>query len=517
MDDYKGLERTGSQLLKTAVLSEADRGSIEEAIRRARTKQLQSMGGAFGSKEYAENLLSVASKYKGSALGVQALYEAFNSLKSKRDPELFEVGEAFLDQHADSGNAKEVASSMAMLALSTASFDRAARYLTRFAEKYPKEKESLEFKKTAAMLFERQADFKKARQAYLNLGDREGVARMDLALNDWTALEASSVDSGSPNANYWRALAIWRQRRQQDALSLLKSLAAQGASRPDQSGHARFLLSQMALDRFRGIKMKSAEDQAALAEKVKAFQALSSELQELIKSGTGKWPIAALYLLGQTHYDLGRFIADSPLPPGLSEADKKAYMTELSNQAGSYLSEAEKVFSKCVDAAQGNDVFTRYVDGCRARGRKLIKEEDDVAHVKSKNAGVEPAKAKAIRAKLIENSKDVNLLLELGEIYMAGDQPQTAMGIFARVLEIEPENARAIASIGVASMSVDELDSAYGSFKQALKINPKESTALWNLAGLYKQFGFTNKLAAMRGQMSGLQAPKLLHPWSRGL
>lgn len=514
LDDYKGLQKTGEQLVKTAGLSEADRNMIRDSVRRAQTKQLQSLAGDFGTKEYAENLLSVASKYKGSSLGVQALYEAFTSLKTKKDPELFDVGEALLDQHADSQYAKEVASQMATLALSTASFDRAARYLARFADKYPQEKEARDFRKTAATLFERQGDFKKARAQYEKLGDGLSVARMDLAVNDWARLEQSSVASGAPEGRYWKALAVWRQRRYQDAAPLLRALAADGSAPADQSGHAKFLLAQLALERFRSIQMKSAEDQQSLLEKVKAFQVLAAELEKLVKTGTGRWPIAALYLLGQTHYDLGRFIADSPLPAGLSANDKKAYIGELNKQAGSYISEADKVFGKCIEAAQSSDIFTRYVNGCRGKGRRIVKEEDDLAKPQAKSAGGEPPKARNIRKALIDNSKDISLLLDLGETYVRADQPQTAAGIFSRILEIEPGNSRALASIGVAAMATNEFDSAFDWFKKALDSNPRDATALWNLAELYKEFGFTQKYNSTRAKAKGLPTPKLLRPAS---
>ena len=208
LDDYKGLQTAGNQLISTAGLTNEDKQTIRDAVKRAQTKQLQTVAGDFGTKEYAENLISVANRYKGSALGVQALYEAFQSLKSKKDPELFDIGEALLDQHADSQYAKEVSSTMATLSLSTASYDRAAKYLSRFAEKYPNEAESKSFRDTSAVLFERQGDLKKARAAYLKIGDRAAVARIDLALADWPRLEQSSLEAKIAESQYWHALAV---------------------------------------------------------------------------------------------------------------------------------------------------------------------------------------------------------------------------------------------------------------------------------------------------------------------
>ena len=517
LDDYKGLQAAGAQLITTAGLTPADKGMIQDAVRRAQTKQLQNVAGDFGTKAYAENLISVANKYKGSALGVQALYEAFQSLKSKKDPELFDIGEALLDQHSDSQYAKEISSTMATLALTTASYDRAAKYLSRFAEKYPNEPESKGFRETSAVLFERQGDLPKARAAYLKIGNKAAVARMDLLMGAWPALEQSSVEANIPESQYWHALAVWRQGRYNDATKLLHELAASKSVPSDQSGHARYLLAQLALERFRSVQMKSSEDAAALGEKVKLFQALSTELQGIVTSGAGKWSIAALYLLGQTHYDLGQFIANSPLPGGLSDADKAAYIGALKKQAENYLDEAGKVFAKCIETAETNDVFTRYVDGCRAQGRKLVKEDEDASKTTPSMATNEPPRAKEIRKKLFENASNVNLLFDLGDVYVRADQPRTAAGIYARILEVDSGNARATASIGVTSMILNEPDTAFDSFKKALKEQNADATALYNLAGLYKQYGFMNKFKAEKAKLSGIARPSLLAPSSRGI
>jgi outer membrane protein assembly factor BamD (BamD/ComL family) len=137
LDDFKGLIDAAKQLEKTRGLADDDRKAIRDLSRRAQLKDLQIAAGDFGSKEYAENLKNLASKYKDSSMGSAALYEAFTSLRSKRDPELYDVGEALLEKHSDSAFTKEVVSSMAQTALITADFERAARYLSRFSDKYP--------------------------------------------------------------------------------------------------------------------------------------------------------------------------------------------------------------------------------------------------------------------------------------------------------------------------------------------------------------------------------------------
>jgi TolA-binding protein len=514
LDDNKGLENAASQLGKTPGLAAEDKQALAAFIRKAQTKQLQAIGGDFGSKEYAANLLSVASKYKGSTLGVQALYEAFSSMKSNRNPEVFDVGDALLEQHADSQYAKEVSSTLAQLALSTASYDRAARYLAHFADKYPSDKESTGFRKTAATLYDRQGDYKQARIQYGKLGDNDSVSRMDFALSDWAALEKSSQAPGVLQSTYWHALALWRQKREADAVPLLKQLASKRGGSADQAGHAKFLLIQLDLERFRAIQMKRAEDQAALVAKVENFNALSKNLQQLIQTGSGKWPIAALYLLGQSDYELSRFIADSPMPKGLSKADESAYIAALGQQANVYGGEAKKAFAKCTEAAEAGNVFTRYVEGCRAGGTRLIREEDDLAPGLSSQPELQLPRIAAIRRELFKGS-DIKLLFELGDIYLRSGRSQVAASIYSRILELESGNARALGSQGVAQLQLGQNDAAYQSFNVALEKNSTEAVALYNLASLERHFQFMKNLGALQKKLASVPRPAVVYNWPK--
>ena len=513
LDDNKGLESAGSRLLNTPGLGADDKQALADMIRKAQTKQLQALGGQFGSKEYVGNLLSVASKHKGSALGVNALYEAFVSMRSNRNPELFDVGDDLLEQHADSQYAKEVSSSLAQLALQTASYDRAGKYLAGFADRYPKDKESTGFRKTSAVLYERQGEFKIARDIYVKLNDAESVARMDFSLGDWVALERSSQAAGVSDGAYWRALAVWRQKRMADALPLVKQLASRRDIPRDQAGHANFLLIQLDLEKFKNIQMKKADDQAALVAKVQSFNALSKSLQQLIQSGAGKWPIAALYLLGQSDFDMARFISDSPVPAGLSKADSAAYIAALGDQAKVYSGEAKKAFAKCIDAAEQSNVFTRYVQGCRSAGQQLIKEDDDQKPAAKNQPQPQIPRIAAIRKELFVKGSDVNLLIELGDLYLRSGRSQIAYSIYARVLEIDSNNSRALASQGVAQLQLGQYDLAFATFIAAMEKNKTEPVAIFNLAGLYRYFQFNKSLAVLRPKLQGLKRPSATYTW----
>ena len=515
LDDFKGLITAAKQLEKTRGLSADDRQAIRDLSRRAQLKDLQIAAGNFGSKEYAENLKNLASKYSDSSMGSAALYEAFTSLRSKRDPEMYDVGEALLEKHSDSTFTKEVVSSMAQIALLTADFERAARYLSRFSDKYPTEKESKDWKKSAAQIYEWMGDFKESKRLYFALGDMEAVARSEYLAGEWVLLEKSSARLNSDVGAYWNALALWRQGRQAEALPKLKQIASSGDL--ERSSHARFLLAQRALESFRAIRMRDGADQAALLNKIKSFQSLSAELNGIAKLGAGRWTIAALYLLGQANFELGKFIADSPLPAGLRQNEQSIYRRELGKQAKQYIDGANSVFSQCMETAERFEVFTRYVQGCQEKGRKLVKEEADTIQVGNQKKFSPPKSARSLRTKLYDTPRDTSVLKELANAYIQDGQYWVAMTIFNRILEIDEKSAAAMAGLGLSRMYVNDLDTAADWLKKAMKADASDAVAVWNLSGLYNEFGFKKRVKQLERKRRAVPKPKVLHPMARKL
>ncbi|MDX9731483.1 MAG: hypothetical protein RBT63_06910, partial [Bdellovibrionales bacterium] len=513
MDDFKGLIAAAKGLERTRGLSNDDRSAIRELSRRAQLKDIQTAAGSFGSKEYADNLKNLASKYKDSSLGSAALYEAFTSLRSKRDPELYNVGEALLEKHSDSTYTKEVVSSMAQTALLTADFERAARYLSRFSERYPNETESKQWRSNAAQIYEWLGDFKEAKRLYALLGDSEAIARCDFLSGDWAQLERSSTKIGRNLGMYYYALSLWRQGRQGEAMPRLREIAS--TDDLDRSAHARFLIAQRELEGFRAIRMKDGTDQAALMNKIKSFQALSSELNAIIKVGAGKWTIASLYLLGQVNFELGRFIAESPLPGGLQANEVKIYRDELSKQSKQYRDAASKTFVQCLQTAERFEVFTRYVQGCRDQGKTVVKEEADTIKVDNRKKFSPPAVARSLRTKLYDSPRDTKVLNDLAYAYMNDGQYWAAMAIYNRILEIEETNGSAMAGIGVGRLYLNDLDTAAEWFRKALKATPGDPTALWNFSGLYNEFGFKARVKQLSTRRAPASKPRLLHPMAR--
>lgn len=516
MDDYQGLARAGGRYSKLSGLKESDRENIRATVKAAQLKQVQAKAGEFGTKEYAQNLKNIAQQNKGTSLGDQALYEAFISLKSKRDAQTYEVGEQLLESHGDSQYAKEVAASMAQMAMTTADFERAARYFESFAVKYPKEKEASAWLQNSANIYQWLGEYGKARGLYQRLGDSDAAATMDLLANDWPSLAISARAVKGLKSQYWQALALVRQGQMTQATPLLQQIASRkpGVEERDMIAHASYLLSTETLTKFRSIRMANATDQQALQQKIELYQALMAQLKKVIQLQSGRWTIAALYGMGQANFSLAEFVANSPAPAGLTAQQKSEYTSEVKKQASGYYAEAGKFFGQCLSTAEEFEILTRFVDGCLARGKKEINEVDDT-WMQAKTSRTKPAAAAGLRLKLYDQPRNTETLHALAKAYLdSGDYAMSA-AIFRRILEIAPSNSRAQAGLGLAYLYMNDLDHGYDEMKKALKMNTSEPVALWNIAGLMNEFKFQKKRSAAIKKAKAVSKPALLHPFAQ--
>ena len=514
-DDNVGLSKVGPQLLSVASLNDGDRGQIREAIHSAQRKQLQAVAGEFGTKEYIQKLRSIASLQKGTELGDQALAEAFEALKSKRDMTAYSVGEELVTRFSDSNYTKNVVASMAQMAMTTADFGRAASFFETYAKKYPKEKESHDWLKSAADIREWLGDYDGSRNDRIKLGEAEAAARMDFLGSNWASLEKTSTRVNGLMATYWGALAHYRQGHADQANSLLTKVAhshGANAEERDAVAHASFLLSSRSLQNFKAIKMKDANDAQALKNKVAGYKTLETELQSVAAMGSGRWTIAALYGLGQANHEIANFMLSAPVPAGLTPDQMKEYKAAIDGQANPFAAKSKKYFDTCLSTAEKFEVFTRFVNGCLGRGKEEVNEAED-SKIQTKAANTDPPGAVNIRLKLFDKPRDTGMLQTLAETYMRAGDYAMANAVLSRSLEVDPENAKTIASLGVTYLYMNELDRAHDELKKALDKNASEPTAVWHMAALYHEFSFNKKYSSLHARALKTGKPNLVHPF----
>ena len=522
-EDYEGLIKAGKELIANNRLRNSQfKADISEIIKQAEYRKIQDQVGDPKSRDYAKKLLGFAAKYQGSALGDQALYEAFESLKNKKDPQAYEPGEQLLIKHADSKYAKEVVGQMGQMALKTADYRRAAKYFETFARKYPKDPSSAELLKNASSMREMMGDFKEAAEDYRDLGNIEIAAKQYVLAQDWTrvAQTLSARPRGGMKSNYWMGLALYRQGQREPSKTYFeKAFRSPTSSTEDKTmaAHSLYLRAGIDLKEYQAIQLGSGDEAQLVKAKQGKLTVLSNQFNQVISYGNGRWTIAALYELGRANEEFAQFLTNASMPAGLNAAQQGQYKQLIGQQVNQYRGKAKGFFKACVDNAEKFEIFTGFVKGCQSQGTTQVDEAVE-ERLSARASDAAPSEAGAIRKKLFDSPRDVGLLMELAQSYLRSRDYATARLIISRVLEIKPNDAKAEGVLGITLMFINDLDAAADTFKTALKHNRSEAAAVYGLASLYRQFGFTQKLNQIQSRLKSVSKPTgVIHPWMSAL
>lgn len=520
-EDINGLIRAGKKLIANKnIRNRRFKNEISGIIKQAEYRKIQKSAGDPRGKNYTKKLLGFASKYKGSSLGDQALYEAFITLKAKKDPAAYDPGEQLLAKHGDSKYAKDVVGQMGRMALRSADYRRAATYFEIYAKKYPKDPTSKGLIKSAAEMRELLGDVDEAASNYRSLGGgyTTAVAKQFALSQDWSRLGTTlaSTGAGSLKSAYWLGLSLYRQGQVSQAkpyFSKASRMRPRGREEKSMAAHALYLLTAETLGDFRAIQLGSGDESKLVQVKSKKLAALEKQFAKVIRFGDGRWTIAGLYQLGQVNREFANFIEGASIPAGLNAAQKKQYQQLIKQQKRTYSKKAKSYFKSCVKNAEKYEVFTRFAKGCQDPSGDLINESDEEM-ILAKASDSIPAGSTKIRQTLIDRPKDIKLLMKLAKGYMGAQDYPFARAIYNRVLEIKPRYAPAKANMGLALLSMNDFDGASTHFKSAIKSNPKERVALWGLAAMYKEFNFKRKYKTMLSRAKRAGRPgRIQHPW----
>ena len=102
---------------------------------------------------------------------------------------------------------------------------------------------------------------------------------------------------------------------------------------------------------------------------------------------------------------------------------------------------------------------------------------------------VDPAEFREREARfksmLSSNAKDLNALIQLGNLYYDDSKFQEAVDYYGKALEIDPQNADVRTDRGTCYWSLGQADAAIGEFQKALQVNPSQAQTLFNLGIVY--------------------------------
>jgi tetratricopeptide (TPR) repeat protein len=522
-EDYEGMIAAGKELIANRRITNAQfKQDVGEIIKQAEFRKIQDQVGDPRSRDYAKKLLSFASKYRGSALGDQALYEAFVTLKNRKDPAAYEPGEQLLEKHSDSKYAKEVVAQMGQMAGNTADYRRAAKYFETFARKYPEDPSSQGLLKSAANMRELMGDFKEAAEIYRDLRNYEESARQYILARDWQ--RASQTLSARPpstlRGNYWMGLSLFRLGQIEPSRTWFQRALTNSASTFEEktmAAHSLYLIAAIDLRKYQALQLGSGDEGALTKAKSEQLNRLSTVFNQVINYGNGTWTIASLYELGRANDEFAQFLSNASIPAGLSADQQQQFRQLIAQQVSQFRNKAKGFFKSCVENAEKFEVFTSFVKGCQSYGQLQV---DESSEERTNNRAVEraPAEARSIRAKLFDSPRNTDFLMELGLVYMQARDFAMARLIFSRVLEIKPNFGPAEAWIGVALMSMNDYEAAATQFKKVLRSDSNSALAVYGLAALYKQYGFNGRFNQMQSRLRSVSKPTgPVHPWMLAL
>ncbi|MGE0526369.1 MAG: tetratricopeptide repeat protein, partial [Bdellovibrionales bacterium] len=509
-DDLKGLVKRGQQLLALPLESQV-KSKVQEVIQASQLKRVRSLAGEFATRTYAKEFLKFANQSGRSELGESALLEAFVSLKAGQDPAALKIGSQFINQYGDSDKAKTVLSHMIQLALAMADFDKAATYLAAYSQKYPNDESSSKFALTAAQFFEATGDVDRAAQVYAATGDSVRAADIYFKSQKWTELQKISPKVPGKKGLYYQGLALYRSGDKAGGLKLLeRAFTAEGSDEEKEyTAHAGYLLALNMYGKFLQTASRGLSAITDIKAKAAALAETDKILWRTIELGVGPWVIAALQMQAVMSYQFANFLRKGPAPKPLTA---EQYNQLVKAQIETYVKNAQTAFGRCVSVAEEANVFSEFIESCRGKKLALVNESGGGAGAMRRPAS-KASVAPQLHAKLLKDSQNISLLNELAQSYLrAGDYPQ-ANAIYRRILEVKPDDAEALASIGVVHLYMGSWENAYDYFEQAQKHEPKNATAQYGKAALFKRFGYKDKfeeaarLARQYGRPSGAMHP----------
>ncbi len=91
----------------------------------------------------------------------------------------------------------------------------------------------------------------------------------------------------------------------------------------------------------------------------------------------------------------------------------------------------------------------------------------------------------ALKAMLASNPKDLNTLVQLGNLYYDSARFQQAIEYYQKALQIDPKNPNVQTDLGTSYWNINQADPAIAAFQKSLAVDPGHAQTLYNLGVVY--------------------------------
>jgi tetratricopeptide (TPR) repeat protein/thioredoxin-like negative regulator of GroEL len=493
-DNLEELTTVGGWLVADTRIREDVRKELSEIVSKAAQRQVEEVT-ASDSDDREQQLLALAKSHKGSEVGEEAFYNTLLLARSNGELERFyELGDQFLADYPSSQRRTNVLGALAGVASDSAAFKQEAKYMAAAFAADPQGKDSADRLYSAASIHAVLGDPAVASEIS-KLSDR-GSSKVDdllvllarsghVSLLD-QVLNASPINT--PTAGFFRGYSAFAHG---DYAGASAALSRKSATSADLSGRAKFLLGEIAYAEFKAAGTKGGELAENVDRNVKALANVDRAFKPVIEGGDARWAMAGLARVADANMKFAAVLREIELPASLSDADKQALKGALEGQAAAAEKRGGELRGACAKQAKKAEIFSEAAKSCLL-GQPLADTITMYRDVRATTSG-EPAGAAAFQKALLKNSRDVDAMTKLAQLYLTAGDAGVALLLLERAEQVGTHRGAVQNLLGLTHYQLDDAQGAAEAFKAAVAAEPSDPHWHLNLAAHCAAFGHMDR------------------------
>jgi tetratricopeptide (TPR) repeat protein len=540
LEDYDGMIRYGKTMLTSGKIRDLKlRREIAQIVRSAESKVVSTMTMAAMDdwENKRQELMQVADKGGLSDMGEQALNALFITSEDQNDlPTLYDAGNKLIKTFPKSAHAKNALAVLINTSVKIGQLRLVAGYMEQFAQRYPKDPNSVDFLEQSARIREGMGQYTGANRNYQRLiargglsprqldeavfamtGNMEQIGNKEAALRTLRTYHGRLSPQGRVRAQASMAVISLQANRRAQARKYsrtAKKAYTPGMGKKDPALHN--LMARIAYEEVHGtsgryykLKLSGKIDNKIVAQKAKLLQTLEEGYQKVMGLQSPAWALRACYRANELNREFADFLLQSPLPGDLTAAQKQQYSALIRQKAQAYTDKADQYLKTCVEMAGKWEIcdpklFGYFYPASNPQGRedtyRSLSGDRPSAEI-SRQAFRENDIAMLYR-RLLKSSDNHTLQLELAQAYLKhGDYRQAALIAKSALPKLNGGQKQLKADllnlVGLTHLYSGRDALAKETFKEALKADRNLAAARINLAGLYKHYGHGDKAAQL--------------------
>ncbi len=561
-EDFEGLIQYGKMIATNKSIDHKLRAEVAQIVKGTESKVISSLTVAAVNdwEKGRGDLVSFAEQNQSSAMGEQALKALIVSSKEKGDMEsLFAASAKLIDLFPGSTGAQTAMGDVIDATYNASQFRLTAKYLEKFAKKFPNHKNAGEFLFQAGnirqSLGQHRPAIKNYRQFLTRPSKRSAMTQQALFAIADNAQQIGDFEFASQTLSTNRKQLSSISRVKADAMiaanyfengNLSKGLKyKKRASGSYKSGFAKkdsTISSEMArmmygyndnnYKKFMKIQLKNKIDNNIVTAKAKLLDRLEKSYYAIMQYKSPEWALKACYRSFEINNEFARFLNEAPLPE-LTPEQRKQYIQIIKQKSQGYMSKAYQYLETCSKQAHNwelcdPELVEYYKNPTDYHGRSIRQESfaGSGHSVEIAEQCLKDAQLKTLHYRLMKAPDNAEVLIELAKTYAQKGDFEHSIIVSQKLLDEKKKITKQLKSMAYNTLGVSNLftgndQRAKDAFKKALELDSENIEAGINLAGLYQHYGHAAKADLIYKKISERDsvddAQGLIHPRAKEL